>query len=78
LTVSNEELEAEYQKMSESIDKTVEEIREIYNQNKNGLEFFKHAMMEKKAVQMILDASTIEEVEAKAETSEEDSNKIED
>jgi hypothetical protein len=35
-------------------------------------------MMEKKAVQMILDASTIEEVEAKAETSEEDSNKIED
>jgi trigger factor len=40
----------------------VEEIKGYYRQNNDKLEFFKHTLLEKKAIALIIDNSVIEEV----------------
>ena len=39
------------------------EIKKYYDQNKYKLEFFKHTILEKKAIKLIIDTSKIEDVE---------------
>jgi trigger factor len=45
----------------------VEEIKKYYDENKDKLEYFKHAILEKKAIKLIIDSSNIEDVEPENE-----------
>ncbi len=61
LKLSDEELEEGYQSMSKSVNQPVEGIRDYYKENQENLEFFKHTLLEKKAIRLIIENSTIEE-----------------
>lgn len=63
LTLSDEELEEGYKNMAESVSQPVEAIKTYYRENKENLEFFKHTLLEKKAIGLIIDNSIIEEKE---------------
>ncbi len=67
LDVSDEELEAGFAEMSEQVNRPVEEIKGFYRQDKEQLDFFKHTLLEKKAIKLIIDAGSVEEVEAELE-----------
>ena len=66
LTLPDEELESGLKEMSENFNQPLEEIKKYYDQNPDNLEFFKHTLLEKKAIKLIIDNSTIEDVEPEA------------
>lgn len=68
LTLKDEEIEEGFKKMSESFNQPVEEIKNFYRQNKDKLDFFKQTLLEKNAINLILDNSAIENVEQVQET----------
>jgi len=72
LNLSDEELDQGFQEMADSFQQPVEHVKGYYNQNKDGLEFFKHTLLEKKALKIIIDNGQITEVEPseKSEASE--------
>jgi trigger factor len=75
LAVSDEELEVGLNEMAENFKQPVEEIKKYYDQNKDKLEFFKHTLLEKKAIKLIIESSKIEDVdpeEAQAADNEKD------
>ena len=53
--------------MSESYNYPVEEIKKFYKQDQEKFALFKHTLIEKRAINLILEDSTIEEVKTKAE-----------
>jgi trigger factor len=57
--------------MAEAYKQPAEEIKRYYSQNKDGLELFKHALLEKKAIKLIMDSSQIEEVEPQKQAASE-------
>ena len=63
MEVSDEELEVGLNEMADNFKQPVEEIKKYYDQNKDKLEFFKHTLLEKKAIKLIIETSTIEDVE---------------
>ncbi|MFO7557330.1 MAG: trigger factor [Desulfobacterales bacterium] len=63
LTLSDEEMEEGYKNMAESVSQPVEAIKTYYRENKENLEFFKHTLLEKKAIGLIIDNSITEEKE---------------
>ncbi len=65
LTLSDEDLENGFKDMAEKMNQPVEDIKKYYQQNKDNLEFFKHTLLEKRAIRLILDSSSIEEIKAK-------------
>ena len=69
LTLPADELEAALNEMAANFNQRVEEIKSYYDQNKDKLEFFKHTLLEKKAINLIIDSSRIEEVEPEKEAS---------
>jgi len=68
LTLSDEDLENGYKDMAENFNQPLEEIKNYYKQNKDKIEFFKHTLLEKQAIGLIIDNSKIENV--KPETSD--------
>jgi trigger factor len=62
LEVSEDELGDAMQKMADSFQQPVAEIRRYYRENPKKLDYYKHALLEKKAVKLVLDNSTIEDV----------------
>jgi trigger factor len=70
LTLSDEDLENGFMEMSKNTGHPVSEIKNHYEQNKDNLEFFKNTLLEKQAVKLIIDNSTIEEIEAEKENQE--------
>ena len=68
MTLSDEELDQAFEEMSETYQQPVDHIKGYYNQNKEGLELFKHTMLEKKALNLIIDNGQITEIEPKEET----------
>jgi len=66
LSLTDEELEDGQKEMAENFNQPLEEIRKYYGQNQDKLEFFKHALLEKKAIKLIIDNSTIKEVKPEA------------
>jgi len=71
LTLKDEELEEGFKKMSESFNQPVEEIKKFYKQNKDKLDYFKHTLLEKNAINLIIENSTIENIEQVQETATE-------
>ena len=62
LTLADDELEDGLQEMSENFNQPLEEIKKYYDQNPDNLGFFKHTLLEKKAIKLIIDSSTIKNV----------------
>ena len=66
LSVTDEELENGLKEMAENFDQQLEEIKNYYAQNQDKLEFFKHTLLEKKAIKLIIDSGIIEDVKPEA------------
>jgi len=72
LELTDEELETGYTEMAQNFNQPVDQIKSFYDQNKDRLDFFKHALLEKKAIKLIIDNSDVEDVEPeKVEPAEE-------
>jgi trigger factor len=72
LEVSDEALENGYQEMADSFNQPVDVIKQFYAQNPERVDVFKHAILEKQAIKLIIDKSSIEEVEPELEPPAED------
>jgi trigger factor len=72
LTVTDEELEKGFQEMADSFNQPVDVIKQFYAQNPERIDVFKHALLEKQAIKLIMDKSSIEEVEPELESPAED------
>lgn len=70
LTLTDEEMEDGYQDLAKNFNQPVERIRDFYTQNPDKIEFFKHTLLEKKALRLIIDNSEIEELDPPAENAE--------
>ncbi len=68
MTLSDEELDQAFDEMAETYQQPVEHIKGYYTQNKEGLELFKHTMLEKKALKLIIDNGQITEMEPTEKT----------
>jgi trigger factor len=68
LELSDEELDAGYADMAKNFNQPLEQIKSFYDQNKDRLDFFKHALLEKKAIKLIIENSDVEDVEPEKET----------
>ncbi len=66
MTLSDKNLDAGYEEMSQNFQQSIEEIKNFYNQNKDKLEFFKQTLLEKNAIKLIIDNSLIEDKEPDA------------
>jgi trigger factor len=62
LSIGDEELEAAFKSMADNFKQPVEEIKRYYRGNDDKLDYYKHALLEKKALKLIFDSSTIEDV----------------
>lgn len=72
LEISDEALESGYQEMADSFNQPVAVIKQFYAQQPDRVDVFKHALLEKQAIKLIIDKSSIEEVEPELETPAED------
>lgn len=63
LTLSDEELEEGLKTMATNFQQPVEEFRRYYRENPEKMGAYKHALLEKKALQSVMDSSSIEDVE---------------
>jgi len=62
LGVEEAEVEQAMVQMAASFQQPIDHVRRYYRENPEKLDYFKHALLEKKATRMILDGSTIEDV----------------
>lgn len=63
MNLSDEELEAGYESLSKEFNRPVEMIREFYKNNPDKIGFFKHTLLEKKVMRLLVEKSEIIEVE---------------
>lgn len=66
LELEDGELDKGLAEMAESFGQPVENIKRYYSQSPEKLDYFKHSLLEKKAIKLIIDSSEIEEVEGSA------------
>ena len=62
LSLDEGELEEGLREMSASFNQPLEEIKKFYDQNPDKLRYFKHTLLEKKAIKLIIDSSSITDV----------------
>jgi trigger factor len=67
LTISDDELEDGLKEMADRFNQPLAQFKNYYDQNKDKIEYFKHTLLEKKAIKLIIDSSRIEEVEPQRE-----------
>jgi len=67
MTLSDEEREKGYQNMAASLNQTAEAIKGYYQKNKENLEFFEQALLEKQAIKLIIESSNTEEIDPEPE-----------
>ena len=63
MTLADQEMEDGFKEMAQTFNQPLEDIKNYYKQNEDKIEFFKHTLLEKNAVKLIIKSSTIEEVE---------------
>lgn len=63
LELDDGELEEGLKEMAESYQQPVEAIKAFYQQDPNSLAFFKHTLLEKKALKLIIDSNAVKEVD---------------
>ena len=64
--LDDEEVEGGLKEMSENFNQPLEEIKKYYDQNPDKLQYFKHTLLEKKAIKLIIDSSSIKDVKPEA------------
>ena len=62
IELSDEELENGFKQMGKKLGYPVEQIKAQYSQNEDGLDFFKQTLLEKAALQLVIDNGIIEEI----------------
>ena len=67
LELTDEELEAGYEETAKAINQPVAGIKAFYEQQPDKIEYFKHTLLEKKALKLIIDTSDIEDVQPEKE-----------
>ncbi len=67
LQLSDDEVENGLKEMSENFGHPLEDIKKYYDENKDKLDLFKHTLLEKKAINLIIESSKIEDVEPEIE-----------
>lgn len=74
LTISNEELEEGFEDLAANFNQPADFIRSFYNENPDKLGLFKHTLLEKKALKLIIDSNEVEEYvpSSESESDEED------
>ncbi len=70
LTLSDEDLEKGYVEMAASARQDLEFIRDYYGKNPEGLDFFKHTLLEKQAISLMIEQNTVEEIVPEIEQAE--------
>ncbi len=68
LELSDEQLDKGFREMADTYNQPVDEIKSYYSSNQNGLDAFKHILLEKEAIKLIIDNSQVEEVEPELES----------
>ncbi len=63
LSISDQELEESYEDITKLYQQPLEEIKKFYKENPDKLEFFKHTLLEKKAIKLIVNHGIIDEKE---------------
>jgi len=63
LTLPDADLAQALRDMAASYGRPVEEIKSYYDQHPDDLVFFKHTLLEKQAIKLIIDSNTVEEIE---------------
>ncbi|MBL0716254.1 MAG: trigger factor [Desulfosarcina sp.] len=63
MELSDEDLEKGYQEMADSFNQPVDMIHQFYAQHPDRVDVFKHTLLEKQAITLIIDKSSVEEVE---------------
>jgi trigger factor len=63
LDLGQAEIDTAFKSMADNFKQPVDEIRRYYTENLEKLDYYKHALLEKKALKLILESSTIEDVE---------------
>jgi len=63
LALSDDEVENGLTEMSENFGHPLADIKKYYDENKDKLNLFKHTLLEKKAINLIIESSKIEDVE---------------
>jgi trigger factor len=63
LTLPDADLTQAFQDMATSYGRPVDEIKSYYDQHPDDLGFFKHTLLEKQAIKLIIDNNTVEEIE---------------
>ena len=61
MALSDQELEEGFAGMAQTVNQPVEAIKNYYQQNQDNLDFFKHTLLEKQAIKLIIESSNIEE-----------------
>jgi trigger factor len=67
LTLSDQELQDGFADMAQAVNQPVEAIKSYYEQHQDNLDFFKHTLLEKQAIKLIINSNNIEEVEPELE-----------
>ncbi|MCG6892240.1 MAG: trigger factor [Desulfobacteraceae bacterium] len=67
LTVGDDELAKGLEEMSATTGQPVEVIQRFYKENKERMDMFKHTLLEKQAIRLIIGSSELEEVEPQRE-----------
>ena len=67
IELSDQELEDGFAEMAQVVNQPVEAIKNYYQQNEDNLDFFKHTLLEKQAIKLIIESSNIEEVKPELE-----------
>ncbi len=63
LELSDEEMEEGFMEMAKAVNQPVDAIKSYYNQNQDNFDFFKHTLLEKQAIKLIIKSSSVQEVE---------------
>jgi len=71
MELSDQELEDGFAEMAQTVNQPVEAIKSYYQKNQDNLDFFKHTLLEKQAIKLIIKNSNIEEVEPELEKNSE-------
>ncbi|MDJ0784002.1 MAG: trigger factor [Desulfosarcinaceae bacterium] len=71
LEVTDEEVDEGLAEMAKTYQQPVDQIKSFYESNKEGFEVFKHTLLEKKAIKLIIEHSQIEEVVPEKEAASE-------
>lgn len=67
LILSDQQLEDGFNEMAQTLNQPVDAIKSFYHKDENNLDLFRQTLLEKQAINLIIDNSTIEEIEPELE-----------